>query len=83
MYKKGEKILERDVVTGKDKEVVIDEVVPVYETDYNIVLKKYADNISHSSSAHHTYGKKESSGLYWRKLTEDLGKETHDPYYEQ
>ena len=80
LYKKGDKITERGV-SGKDKKVVIDEVVPVYETDYNVVLKKYSDNISHSTASHHAYGKKEVSGFYWKKLTEDLGLETNDRSY--
>ena len=82
LYKKGDKITERGV-SGKDKKVVIEEVVPVYETDYNLVLKKYSDNISHSTASHHAYGTKEAPGFYWKKLTEDLGLETKDRYYEE
>ena len=78
LYKKGEKILD-----SRRKEVVIDEVIPVYETDYNMVMKKYSDAISHSTAAAHTYGSAKHKNILWNDLAEGVGRETGDPYYKQ
>ena len=76
LYKKGEFITD---IKGKKHKV--EEVVPVYETDYNKILKKYADGISHSTAAYHTYGVKVRPEIVWKPLAESIGKEMNDNYY--
>ena len=50
-YKAGEKIIDSAGVKR-----TIDEVVPVYETNYNEVLKRYSDGVSHSTATSYAYG---------------------------
>ena len=78
LYKKGEKITD-----SRNREAIIEEVVPVYETDYNKVLKKYADGVSHSTATAHTYGTEHTPNILWSGLVNDLTKVTGDKRYGQ
>ena len=78
LYKKGEKIID-----SRNRESIIEEVVPVYETDYNKVLKKYADGVSHSTATAHTYGTEHTSDILWSSLVNNLTKATGDKRYGQ
>ena len=78
VYKKGDKI-----TNTRGERVVIDEVVPVYETDYNVVLKKYTDGVAHSTAAAHTYGSAKYKDILWKHLSDNLSRDTGDKYYGQ
>ena len=76
LYKKGEKIVDKSGRTS-----AIEEVIPVYETDYNILMKRYADGIAHSTAAAHTYGSSKVKNIIWQPLAEQLSKEMNDRTY--
>jgi hypothetical protein len=76
LYKKGDKIVDK-----AGREHIVEEVVPVYERDYNKVMKRYSDGISHSTAAAHTYGSPSHGKILWRHLTEQLSNEMNDTYY--
>ena len=76
LYKKGDKIVDK-----AGREHIIEEVVPVYERDYNKVMKRYSDGISHSTAAAHTYGSPHHGKILWKHLADKLSKEMDDTYY--
>ena len=78
LYKKGDKIVDKS-----NKTHTIDEVVPVYETDYNKVLKKYSDGVAHSTAAAHTYGSPENKRILWNYLADGISRDMSDASYGQ
>lgn len=78
LYKKGDKIVDKN-----NKTHTIDEVVPVYETDYNKVLKKYSDGVAHSTAAAHTYGSPENKRILWNYLADGISRDMSDASYGQ
>ena len=76
LYKKGDKIVDK-----AGREHIVEEVVPVYERDYNKVMKRYSDGISHSTAAAHTYGSPHHGKILWKHLADKLSKEMDDTYY--
>ena len=75
LYKKGDKIVDKS-----NKTHTIDEVVPVYETDYNKVLKKYSDGVAHSTAAAHTYGSPENKRILWNYLADGISRDMGNQY---
>ena len=78
LYKKGDKIVDKSNRTH-----TIDEVVPVYETDYNKVLKKYSDGVAHSTAAAHTYGSPENKRILWNYLADGISRDMGNQSYGQ
>ena len=77
IYRKGDKIY--DKATGKD--VIIEEVVPVYETNYNKVLESYSNSVSHASAAAHVYGSSKHDKIMWTDLVNGIKEETGNKTY--
>ena len=74
-YKEGEIIYDEFGNTRK-----VEEVVPVYETDYSKVIDRYGTNIAHSTATYHAYPGKNTQGRI-DALSSYVESQTGDKWY--